>query len=59
MFYSGSKGYAERRGAYIQEDHKGDKAGKWHDKKAQLADWHTPPLYGHRNQWKSLEDTYF
>ena len=59
VFYSGSRGYVERKGAYIQEDHKGYKPGKHQSKKAWFNDWHTPPLYGHRNQWKSLEDTYF
>ena len=50
----------ERFYAYIQEPRKDYKSAQIRDtKKAWQADWHTPPLYGHRNQWKSLEDTYF
>ena len=50
----------ERKGAYIQEDYRGTmRANQLFGTHKSLGDWHTPPLYGHRNQWKSLEDTYF
>jgi len=64
---SGGKGYVDRPFGFIQEDYdkikdiifwlpSGARAGPRHKSRG---DWHTPPLYGHYNNWKSLEDTYF
>jgi len=59
---AGSRGYMERKGAYIQEQYKlvlPYRANQLFNHQKSIGDWRTPPLYGHRNQWKSLEDTYF
>jgi len=65
---AGSKGYMERPFGYITEDFNKIKdivlQMAWESRarpyyKTNKDNWHTPPLYGHRNQWKSLEDTYF